>query len=299
MPPISISTSTSTFAAPFLISRHRRRIRNLYLPLLMAVVMTGICAAIGQPPVFSSTPKCDSASVLQVTGIDSTIPGRAESADSLRFATARPVINLRPLNDPFTPHLRQLICPGLLAAAGMATYFNKKEGLKNELVEYRTNHFSNFRTKVDNYLQFSPLIANYALEAFGVPGKTDPFNQAMLTLKSEALMLGVTYLLKTTVREQRPDGSNHQSFPSGHTAQAFTAATLLCEQYGYRYKWLPYVAYTVAGGTGLLRMANNKHYICDVFMGAAIGILSVKVAYWTHHAFSVMSKKHRVSTPIQ
>ena len=56
----------------------------------------------------------------------------------------------------YTP--KQLIVPGLLAAAGMATFFNKKEGLKNELVEYRTNHFSSFRTKVDNYMQFSPFI---------------------------------------------------------------------------------------------------------------------------------------------
>lgn len=178
---------------------------------------------------------------------------------------------------------KKLYMPGLLIAGGMATLFNKKEGLKNELVEYRQNHFSNFRTHIDNYLQFSPLIATYALESFGVPSKTDFANQSVLMLKSEALMLATTYLLKNTVHELRPDGSNYQSFPSGHTAQAFMAATFLTEEYGYRYKWLPYAAYTVASGTGLLRMANNKHYICDVLVGAAIGVLSVKIAYWTHH----------------
>ncbi|UAY55302.1 phosphatase PAP2 family protein [Arachidicoccus terrestris] len=177
---------------------------------------------------------------------------------------------------------RQLLAPGLLAAAGMATFFNQKEGLKNELVEYRADHFSSFRTKVDNYLQFSPLIANYVLEGLGIPGRTDPANQAVIMLKSEAIMLGTTYLLKTSVDERRPDASNHQSFPSGHTAQAFMAATVLSQQYGYRYNCLPYAAYTMAAGTGLLRMANNKHYICDVLAGAAIGILSVKIAYWTH-----------------
>ena len=197
----------------------------------------------------------------------------------------------------YTP--KQLIVPGLLAAAGMATFFNKKEGLKNELVEYRTNHFSSFRTKVDNYMQFSPLIANYVLEGLGVPGKTDPANQAVIMFKSEALMLGATYLLKNTIHETRPDGSNNQSFPSGHTAQAFMAATILSQQYGYRYKWMPYAAYSVAAGTGVLRMANNKHYICDVLVGAAIGILSVKVAYWTHAYKWGKHKKAALSATFQ
>lgn len=179
--------------------------------------------------------------------------------------------------------MKQLYAPTALVAGGMATFFNKKEGLKNELVEFRQDHFSSFRTKIDNYLQFSPLIATYALESFGVPSKTDFANQTVLMLKSEGLMLATTYFLKNSVHELRPDGSNYQSFPSGHTAQAFMAATFLSEEYGYRYKWIPYAAYTVASGTGLLRMANNKHYVCDVLVGAAIGILSVKIAYWTHH----------------
>ena len=178
---------------------------------------------------------------------------------------------------------KQLYVPGALLVAGMSTFFNKKEGLKNELAEFRQNHFSGFRTQIDNYLQFLPLIATYALEGLGIPAKTDFANQTALMIKSEGLMLGVTYLLKSSVREQRPDGSNDMSFPSGHTAQAFMAATFLSQEYGYRYKWLPYAAYSLASGTGLLRMANNKHYICDVFVGAAVGILSVKLAYWTHH----------------
>jgi len=45
---------------------------------------------------------------------------------------------------------------------------------------------------------------------------------------------------------------------------------------------MPYAAYGVASGVGLLRVANNKHYISDVLIGAGIGILSMKAAYWTH-----------------
>jgi membrane-associated phospholipid phosphatase len=45
---------------------------------------------------------------------------------------------------------------------------------------------------------------------------------------------------------------------------------------------MPYVSYSIAALVGVLRMANNKHYISDVLVGAGIGYLSMKTAYWTH-----------------
>lgn len=39
----------------------------------------------------------------------------------------------------------------------------------------------------------------------------------------------------------------------------------------------PYATYTVAARAGLLRMANGKHYICDVLLDTSIGILSIKI----------------------
>lgn len=96
-------------------------------------------------------------------------------------------------------------------------------------------------------------------------------------------MIAITQLLKNTAHIQRPDQSNYASFPSGHTAQAFAAATFLNEEYKDRYKWMPYVSYGIATTVGVLRMANNKHYISDVLVGAGIGYLSMKISYWTHH----------------
>lgn len=190
---------------------------------------------------------------------------------------------------------RQLYAPGALIAGGLATFWNKKEGLKNELVEARNNHFSNFRTHVDNYLQFSPFLIAYGLDAAGIKSKTDFQNRTAIMIKGEAIMLGTVYILKSSVKELRPDGSAYNSFPSGHTAQAFAAATLLSEEYKDRFKWMPYAAYSLASGVGILRMANNKHYICDVLVGAGIGILSMKVAYWTHHY--KWGKKKIIFTP--
>jgi len=46
--------------------------------------------------------------------------------------------------------------------------------------------------------------------------------------------------------------------------------------------WYGISGYVVATGTGLFRMYNNRHWLSDVIMGAGIGILSTKVAYWAY-----------------
>lgn len=75
----------------------------------------------------------------------------------------------------------------------------------------------------------------------------------------------------------RPDGSNNKSFPSGHTATAFMAATMLHKEYGGRSPWYSIAGYSMATVTGVSRMLNNKHWLSDVLVGAGIGILGVSV----------------------
>ena len=88
--------------------------------------------------------------------------------------------------------------------------------------------------------------------------------------KSFALTLGVTYLLKYTVDERRPNGGS-QSFPSGHTSASFSAAEFMRKRYGWEYG-VP--AYAAASFVAYSRVEANAHYTHDVLAGAAIGILS-------------------------
>lgn len=94
--------------------------------------------------------------------------------------------------------------------------------------------------------------------------------------KQMLLGLGVTLLateaLKAAVDEERPDGSGHDSFPSGHTAVAFAAATYLSVRYGDQYRALPPIAYGAAVLTGVARVQADKHYARDVIAGAALGL---------------------------
>jgi membrane-associated phospholipid phosphatase len=88
--------------------------------------------------------------------------------------------------------------------------------------------------------------------------------------------------LKKITREPRPDASSFDSFPSGHTAEAFMAATFLHKEYGKDHPWLSVAAYTTATGVGVLRVMNNRHWVSDVLVGAGIGVFSTNLAYLTH-----------------
>lgn len=179
-------------------------------------------------------------------------------------------------------YFSKLYAPISLGLAGVLTNSNYKESIKNEIVEERNEHIGGFKTHVDNYLQYAPIAIAYGLDAFGVKSKTDIVNRTVILVKGELLMMGTVSILKRYTHQLRPDGSNYYSFPSGHTAQAFAAATFLSQEYKDRLPWMPYAAYGMASSVGLMRMANNRHYISDVLLGAGIGILSMKVAYWTH-----------------
>lgn len=86
--------------------------------------------------------------------------------------------------------------------------------------------------------------------------------------------------IKETGTVWRPDHSSNNSFPSGHTATAFVGAEQLWQEYKERSIWYGIAGYSVAAGTGFFRMYNNKHWFSDVAMGAGIGIISTKIAYW-------------------
>ena len=76
--------------------------------------------------------------------------------------------------------------------------------------------------------------------------------------------------IKYSTHRLRPDGSNYLSFPSGHTANAFSWATVAAHYYGPK---VAVPAYLVAGLVGLGRLEKNAHYLSDVMAGATLGII--------------------------
>ena len=93
--------------------------------------------------------------------------------------------------------------------------------------------------------------------------------------------VGVTYGLKYAFDRERPyvqypdkihpiEPEDSPSFPSGHTAAAFSLATSLSITYPKWYVIAPSAVW--ACGVGMARMNQGVHYPSDVLTGAAIGI---------------------------
>ncbi|MGE6567591.1 phosphatase PAP2 family protein [Shewanella vesiculosa] len=77
--------------------------------------------------------------------------------------------------------------------------------------------------------------------------------------------------LKYGIEKDRPDGSGNDSFPSGHSADTFAAATFINQRYGWKYG-VP--SYAVASYVAYTRVASDQHHVEDVLAGAAIGIVA-------------------------
>lgn len=115
-----------------------------------------------------------------------------------------------------------------------------------------------------------PLLAGVATLA---GNDTEGTRQLVLSVGSA---VAAAEVLKNTVHSTRPDGSDNKSFPSGHTAVAFSAATFMDRRYGEQLNrdygaWAVPALYGVAALTGVARVEANKHHWVDVIGGGVIG----------------------------
>jgi hypothetical protein len=103
-------------------------------------------------------------------------------------------------------------------------------------------------------------------------------------LRAQIIGESIVEPLKFAVGRERPDGSNNQSFPSGHAAATFAAATVIERHLGWKYAA---VGYVIAGYVASSRLHDNVHYASDVVFGSAIGVIAGRTvtqhgaAYWT------------------
>jgi membrane-associated phospholipid phosphatase len=134
----------------------------------------------------------------------------------------------------------------------------------------------------DDYLQFSPAAVAFGMKLWGVKSTHKTPNMLIIYALGNVLNAGIVQSTKYIVARERPDGSNKYSFPSGHTSTAFVAAEFLHQEYKDQSVWISVGGYTMASLIGVARIYNNKHWLSDVVAGAGIGILSMKLAYWTY-----------------
>lgn len=200
------------------------------------------------------------------------------------FSKAYLKLLLTDIKETFSAPAHWDACDWLIAggvAAGIGTLAVFDEDIQRAVQSYRNSTLD----KVSNDIQ--PFGAEYAagvLGAFYVGGlafdntraKQVALDGAAASLIASGLIL---YPVKYTVGRSRP-GSNqgayhfqpfsgHDSFPSGHSTEAFAVATVISEHYDSI--WITLGSYGVAGMVGYARLNNNYHWASDVFAGAALG----------------------------
>lgn len=181
-----------------------------------------------------------------------------------------------------TSNYKALIIPSLFISYGIVSLESDylktlNYEAKDELAEHIDKRFT-----IDDFSQYAPAVAVYGLNAAGIQGKNN-FKDRSIILATSYLLLSTSVLtLKSITKIERPDGSAANSFPSGHTANAFAGAEFLYQEYKNVNIWYGISGYAVATMTGFFRMYNQRHWFSDVVMGAGIGILSTKMAYWLH-----------------
>lgn len=202
-------------------------------------------------------------------------------------------LKIKPTVDYYPFRWHQLLTPSVMIAAGSVgvnCFVGFKEGIKADFAKLRGDRYLHF----DDYIQYLPA-AGYLGVGF-IPGtkkRGDFVDRILCGATAYILMAATTNAIKYAVGEMRPDSNTRNSFPSGHSANAFCGAELMRIEYG---NWIGLAGYAVAVTTGVMRMYNERHWWNDVIAGAGIGILCARAAYWLLPLERKLFKRnHRIS----
>jgi len=81
-------------------------------------------------------------------------------------------------------------------------------------------------------------------------------------------------------RSEFLDGGS--SFPSGHSALAWSVATVIANEY-HEHRMTQVAVYGIASAVSVARFTGEKHYLSDVLVGSLIGYGIGQYVYKTHH----------------
>lgn len=145
-------------------------------------------------------------------------------------------------------------------------------------IDVRNKVGNDFEFKIDDYIQYTPIIEMYGADLLGFEAKNHWFDQTKYLAISQLTTAIIVHSLKRGINKTRPNGADY-SFPSGHTSQAFSGATVLFHEFKETNSLLAYSGFAFATTTGAFRIINNAHWLSDVMVGAGISILVTNFVY--------------------
>ena len=183
---------------------------------------------------------------------------------------------------------KQWIGFGVVAGAGVLAY-TQDEKIQRYFVGHQSataDHLSKY--VFEPYGRFAPVIIG-GLYLGGRLAKDNRLAGTSLTAAKAFIVSSVSaVIVKQLTHRHRPfqddlpdhanwDGpfSNieYNSFPSGHSTLAFSMATVYAMEYRSTI-WVPVLAYTLATGTAVSRLYDNRHWASDVVIGSTLGFVT-------------------------
>jgi membrane-associated phospholipid phosphatase len=241
---------------------------------LSAVVVALVVSAAGVASAQTPTPEI--AAVAPAVLLENAAP--------LAEAAAAPVSTAPVSTRVFEPETRPLFTPiardftsffstetakivGTFAVAALATH-----PMDHASVERASSTIDHGAASIGKwggnfYVQLGTGFATYAIGRVTHNPKAATVGGDLV--RAQLISQAIVQATKHAVGRERPDASNSQSFPSGHSASAFASATVLQRHFGWK---VGVPAYAFAGFVAGSRLAMSKHYLSDVLVGAGVGI---------------------------
>ena len=148
----------------------------------------------------------------------------------------------------------------------------------------------NMSKKVSNYSLYSLIGADAGAYFLGAVSHNDHLKETgFLAGEAAVNATAVTYALKLATERQRPyqaSGAGSffnggQSFPSEHSALAWSIASVVAHEYPGPLTKL--AAYSLAAGVTVTRVGAGQHFASDVVIGAGLGWYFGHEVYRAHH----------------
>lgn len=125
----------------------------------------------------------------------------------------------------------------------------------------------------------------------------DNLRKPFLVFLSIALNEGVQQVTTHLVSRDRPDGTDDESFFSGHASHAFNIASfysadIITHTEG-RKRYLAALPYLASSIIAFGRLYENKHYFTDTLLGVGVGTVTGNLFYFMYYDRSGKFRKDR------
>lgn len=174
-------------------------------------------------------------------------------------------------------------------AAGLLVSIKSDRQVSHEMSENRS--YRDFSGKVSVFgNQYTSIAVPLGMYLAGRGFKNERLRRTgLLGLAAVAHASTVVHTLKTITARQRPEDGTHRglfwrsgdSFPSGHSANAWALATVIAHEYSDK-KWVRWLSYGSASAISFSRIGHGRHFTSDVLVGSTIGMLIGR--HLTRHA---------------